>query len=70
MRQHELQNRMEQDKMKLVIYAFILSHFNYYLLNWMFHDKRMNCNLSKFNQRGLTPLRPCGSPVTRILKPQ
>ena len=44
---------MGQDKVKLIMNAFIKSHFSYCPLIWMFHDRKSNNRINKIHERAL-----------------
>ena len=48
-----LVNYMSLDKHHMVMKAFIESHFNYFLLIWMFHSRTLNNKINRLHERAL-----------------
>ena len=46
-------NYMDTEKVKLIMRSFIMSHFNYCPLIWMFHDRSTNSRINKTHERAL-----------------
>ena len=44
---------MEAEKLKQVMQAFVLSHFSYRLLVWMFYDRTLNHRINHIHERAL-----------------
>ena len=44
---------MPKEKTRMVMRAFIMSHFSYYPLIWMFHDRRVNTKINYIHERAL-----------------
>ena len=44
---------MDSKKIKLVMNTLILSHFSYYSLIWMFHDRKIENKINKIQERAL-----------------
>ena len=44
---------MEKPQLKLTITTFIMSHFSYCPLVWMFHDRASNNKINKIHERAL-----------------
>ena len=44
---------MEKLRLELTITTFTISHFSYYPLAWMFHDRASNNNINKIHERAL-----------------
>ena len=45
---------MEQDKLRLIMMAFIISQFSYCPLVWMFHSRGVNKRINKIHEKSLT----------------
>ena len=43
-------NYMDMEKVKLIMRSFIMSHFNYCPLVWMFHDRATNSRINKIHE--------------------
>ena len=46
-------NYMDTDKVKPIMRSFIMSHFSYCPLIWMFHDRAANSRINKIHERDL-----------------
>ena len=46
-------NYMDTEKVKLIMRSFIMSHFSYCPLIWMFHDRATNSRINKIHERAL-----------------
>ena len=46
-------NYMDEDKIKLIMNAFIMSNFNYCPLIWIYHDRATNNRIDKIHERAL-----------------
>ena len=46
-------NYMDTEKVKLIMRSFIMSHFRYCPLIWMFHDRTTNSRINKIHERAL-----------------
>ena len=46
-------NYMDTEKAKLIMRSFIMSHFSYCPLIWMFHDRTTNSRINKIYERAL-----------------
>ena len=46
-------NYMDTEKVKLIMRSFIMSHFSYCPLIWMFHDRAANSRINKIHERAL-----------------
>ena len=46
-------NYMDTEKVKLIMRSFIMSHFSYCPLIWMFHDGATNSRINKIHERAL-----------------
>ena len=44
---------MDKPQLKLTITSFVMSHFSYCPLVWMFHDRKSNNKISKIHERAL-----------------
>ena len=44
---------MDSNKIKLMMNAFVLSHFSYCPLIWMFHDRKIDNKINKIQERAL-----------------
>ena len=44
---------MEPKKLKLLMKTFIMSHFSYCSLIWMFHDRNLNSKINKIHEKAL-----------------
>ena len=44
---------MPKEKTRMVMRAFIMSHFSYCPLIWMFHDRRVNVKINHIHERAL-----------------
>ena len=48
-----LSNYMDQEKLRLIMKAFITSHFSYCPLVWMFHSRGLNHRINKIHEKSL-----------------
>ena len=46
-------NYMDTENVKLIMRSFIMSHFSYCPLIWMFHDRATNSRINKIHERAL-----------------
>ena len=46
-------NYMDTEKVKLIMRSFIMSHFSYCPLIWMFRDRAINSRINKIHERAL-----------------
>ena len=44
---------MDQEKLKTIMNAFVLSQFSYCPVIWMFHDRKVNNKINKIHERAL-----------------
>ena len=44
---------MEKSKLDLTMTSFVISHFSYFPLVWMFHDRRSYNKINKIHERAL-----------------
>ena len=44
---------MEKSKLELIITSFVMSHFSYCPLVWMFHDRKSYSEINKIHERAL-----------------
>ena len=44
---------MERPQLELTMTSFIMSHFSYCPLVWMFHDRKLNKKINKIHERAL-----------------
>ena len=51
--QKRLPNYIEQDKLRLIMKAFITSQFSYCPLVWMFHSRGLNKHINKIHGKSL-----------------